>query len=269
MKTILIPTDFSDNARNAIAYAVLLFEREAYNFCFLHAHLIVPSSDNNKENLQNRLAGLVQSFDSKKTNQDHSFEGVLLMKSPFDAIKETLAKRTVDYVFMGTKGISNLSNIFMGSTTVGVIKNIDSCPIVAVPAGYRFQVPAEIVFANDFVAPPNKEEMEALIAIAQLWDTTLLIAYVHTEWKLTEGQRLNKELFLDCFSSVKHRFIEVAMDYSLTSTLLRLEKKNNNIGMVALCNRKHGFFELLMREHVIRNMVFTTEVPLLVLPSRT
>ncbi len=38
MRTILIPTDFSNNAMHAIEYALQLYKCERTNFYFLHAY---------------------------------------------------------------------------------------------------------------------------------------------------------------------------------------------------------------------------------------
>lgn len=38
MKRILLPTDFSDNAFNALSYAMQLFEKEKCEFTLLHTY---------------------------------------------------------------------------------------------------------------------------------------------------------------------------------------------------------------------------------------
>ena len=42
-KHILLPTDFSTNARNAIDYAIYLFEKEECTFYIMNAFQVSPS----------------------------------------------------------------------------------------------------------------------------------------------------------------------------------------------------------------------------------
>lgn len=267
MKNILIPTDFSDNAQKAIDYALFLFEREACNFYILNAHLIAPSAPGNKLDAEHKLAQIVQRLETHKENHKHIFEWILIMDSPLNAINVTIIDKNVDYVFMGTKGSSGLREIFIGSTAVSVIKHIDHCPIVVVPAEYEYDLPDQIVFVNDFRKPLKEKELVPLITIAKLWDSTLNIVHIKVEKEQADAEKLNKESLWNSLKGVKHHFIEVKMDYILSSTIHRLENENKNIGIVAMLRNKHGFFKKLFREPVIRNVAFKTKVPLLVLPG--
>lgn len=267
MKNILIPTDFSINAQKAIDYALFLFEREACNFYILNAYLIVPSAPGNKLDAEHKLAQIVQKLETHKENPKHIFEWILIMDSPLNAINVTIIDKNVDYVFMGTKGSSGLREIFIGSTAMSVIKHIDHCPIFAVPAEYEYDLPEQIVFINDFRKPLKENELVPLVTIAKLWDSTLNIVHIKVEKELVDAEKLNKESLRNSLKGVKHHFIEVKMEYMLSSTIHRLENENKNIGMVAMLKNKHGFFKKLFREPVIRNVAFKTKVPLLVLPG--
>ncbi|WP_254788362.1 universal stress protein [Cellulophaga baltica] len=44
MKRILIPTDFSHNANNAINYAIELYKRESCEFFILHSYYLTGYS---------------------------------------------------------------------------------------------------------------------------------------------------------------------------------------------------------------------------------
>ena len=155
----------------------------------------------------------------------------------------------------------------MGSNTVRVIKQLDACPIFTVPAEYEYDLPDQIVFVNDFRKPLKEKVLVPLVTIAKLWDSTLNIVHIKVETELTDAEKLNKESLRNSLKGVKHHFVEVKMEYMLSSTIHRLENKNKNIGMVAMLKNKHGFFKKLFREPVIRNVAFKTKVPLLVLPG--
>ncbi len=143
-----------------------------------------------------------------------------------NALNITIIDKAVDYIFMGTKGASSLRNTFMGSNKVRVIKQLDACPIVTVPADYDYDLPDEIAFANDFKPTFIAPELVPLINFTQLWNSTLLAVHIRSEKTLSNDQKLNKELLKNALKEVKIRFLEVQMEVSISSTLYRLEKEN-------------------------------------------
>lgn len=266
MKKIILPTDFSDNAQNAIDYALYLFKEEACTFYMLHAYHDAPSAADTQLTFENNLKQLIRRTKAKNNNPKHIFKMVIETDSLVGLVNRTAIDNAVDYIFMGTKGYSTLHEVFLGSNTVDVIKYLDcACPIVAVPEDYDIDLPLEIVFASDykhrFIAP----ELAPLIAISKLWDSSVSVIHIHAEKQLSEAQQENKELLKTSLMGIKSEFKEVKMENSVASTLYQLEKESPQIGMVALLNTKHGFFKNLLREPIIKNMSFKTEVPFLVL----
>ena len=103
--------------------------------------------------------------------------------------------------------------------------------------------------------------------ISSLWDSIINIVYINSKNELEDIQISNKELLQNHLNDTRHRFIQVKKKNSVSSTLKDLEKQYKNIGMVTFLKTKHGFFEKLVREPIIKNMTFMTRVPLLVLPE--
>lgn len=266
MLKILLPTDFSDNAQKAIDYAIYLLERESCTFYLLYAYDLMLSAPVTKLDAEDRLELLQQKLEAVNNSQ-HTFECILLTDTVLSAIKKTVTDKDIDYLFMGTKGSSALREIFMGSVTVGVIKQIDTCPIIAIPEEYDYDIPDDIIFANDFKHPIKTLELTPLIKISLLWDSTINVVLVDAKKELDETQKLNKELLRNSLKDIRHRLVKVKKKDSVSTTLNHLEKEYKNIGMVSLLNTKHGFFEKLVREPIIRKIAFKTKVPLLVLPQ--
>lgn len=267
MLKILLPTDFSENAQKAIDYAVRLFEKEECLFYVLHAYHDAPSATKTRVDLENDLKQLVETISQELKNPEHRFESVFMIDSLVNALNITMIDKAIDYIFMGTKGVSSIFNVFMGSNTVRVIKQLDTCPIIAVPADYEYAKPEEILFANNFKHRFIAPELEPLIKLTRLWDSTLASIHLISGKALDSAQKKNKEALKRALKEVKTRFSEVQMEVSITSTLYKLEKENKKIGMVALLKTKHGFLEGLFHEPVLRKMTFNTEVPLLILPE--
>lgn len=268
MKIIILPTDFSKNAQKAIDYAVRLLENEECIFFLLHAYHEAPSSEITKMIAQEELNELVKKMESQNEGKKHHFNGVLETDSVLNLINQTQENEGADYIFIGTKGSSTLREIFIGSNTLDLINYVEGCPIVMVPEGYQYNSLKEIVFATNFKNAFISLELKPLIDMASLWNSTLNIAYVRTEEDFSDTQKSNKELLRTELKGIKHKFIEVEQRDSVANTLYQIEKSSNNFGMISILKTKHGFFQKLTRENVIKNISFQTELPLLVLPQR-
>lgn len=265
MKKIILPTDFSANAQKAMDYAIYLFKNEPCKFYLLHAYHSAPSAPSNKLTLENDLRELAKTLKADRVNAEHRFKAIVLTDSVISALQQTIREKKADYVFMGTKGSSAIREIFMGSNTVSVIKYLDTCPIMAVPANYGLDMAKEILFANDLKHAFKLPELKPLIDIAKLGDSTLTVVHIDSEEGLSEEQKMNKERLERNLEGVKSQFLEVDMLDSMASTIFQLQRENKNIGMVVLLKNKHGYFNRLIREPVIRNIAFKTELPFLVL----
>lgn len=263
---ILLPTDFSNNAQLAIDYAVYLFEKEDCTFHLLNAHYLVPSEAGTKVDAEHQLEQIRQKLEAAK-NPKHQFEPNVVTDTAFSAINTAINDKNIDFVFIGNKGVSFVQELFMGSVTVSVVKHITNCPIITVPATYDYDIPDNILFASDLKHTFNLLELDPLIKIASLWDSTIDIVHINAKKELNDAQKSNKELLKKYLTETRHRFIQVKKKNSVVSTLVQLEENYKNIGMVALLKTERSFFEKLIREPVVNKLTFKAHVPLLVLPQ--
>ncbi|MRI00592.1 hypothetical protein GH721_08640 [Kriegella sp. EG-1] len=266
MKNILLPTDFSENASNAIEYAVRLFKNETCTFYILHAYIFAPSSAYTKISAEEDLNKIVTTLREKNDKNEHCFETIMVTETLLSTFSKTIIDYEIDCVVMGTKGTSAVREIFLGSNTMDIIRYVHSCPIIAIPPKFANKKLREILLATDFKHTFNNFELIPLKRITQLSNATLNIVHIKTKETLTNNQNSNKVLLRKALKNIRHQFFEVEPQGSITTTLNKLEKENSNIGMVALLKTTHGFFENLTREAVLKKMIYKTEVPLLVLP---
>lgn len=267
MKRIIIPTDFSENAQKAIDYALFLFGKEACTFYVLHAYHSVPSSEKTKKDIESDLKQLVQRLQAQNTENGHRFEAIMESDSVLGLTGRTVKETGADYIFIGTKGLSPLREIFVGSNTLDLIKYLDQCPIVMVPGAHEFTDMKKLVFATDFKHAFSPDELQPLIHIAQMREATLNIVHIKTEESLSEEQKANKELLRSSLNNTKHLFFEIKQRDSVANTLIEIEKTNKSMGMMALLMTEHGFFQKLVRQNIIKSVAFKTEKPLIVLPQ--
>ncbi len=279
-KHILLPTDFSANARNAIDYAIYLFEKVECVFHILHAFEVGPSNLSSnmgkakdtrlfraiKDESERDVKTLVSELESVNKNKLHTFEELSVADSLVNAIGRTSIDKGIDYIFMGTKGSSALKEVFMGSNTVKVIQKIDFCPIIAVPENYDFDIPDEIAFATNFEHIYSEVELVPLINLAKLWHSKIVIVHIDTGKKLLAHQKTARDLLTEMFHGIKYSFEEVNGHANISGAINSYARDNKNIGMIAMVNYWHSIFEKLTKENVIKRVAFSTEVPFLIFP---
>lgn len=277
---ILLPTDFSANARNAIDYAIYLFEKVECVFHILHAFEVGASGLSStmgkakdtrlframKDESQRELKLTLNELESTNKNSLHSFDGSSIADSLVNAIGRTTVDKGIHYIFMGTKGSSALKEVFMGSNTVRVIKNIDFCPIVAVPGDYDYDLPEEIAFATNFEHIYSEIELVPLISLAKLWNSKIGIVHVDTGKQLLPHQKTARNILSERLAGLKYSFEEVNGHANISTAIHSYCNENKNIGMIAMVNYWHSYFEKLTKENFIKRVAFNTEVPFLILP---
>jgi nucleotide-binding universal stress UspA family protein len=266
MKKILLPTDFSKNSERAMDFATSLFVKEDCLFYVLHAYQTATSAETGESGVEQKVQNLISELNGRKI-QKHRFEAILMNEIPLNAINVSIIDKDVDFTVMGTKGTTALAKIFMGSTAVSVLRHINNCPIIVVPENYDERPIKEIVFVNNFKHLFRTEELNPLKYLVKIRNAMLIIIRFSTSEALKNQQKLNRELLKNNLAEVAHQFKTAPLEASVSSSIKNLLEQHKGVGMVALLRSKHSFLEKLLWEPVIRNVAFTTKVPLLVLPN--
>jgi nucleotide-binding universal stress UspA family protein len=279
-KHILLPTDFSSNARNAIDYAIQMFSKEECIFYILNAFEVGASGLSStmaknkntrlhqavKEESERHVKSLIEELKTNNENTLHQFKGLSISDSLLNAVGKTIIDYSISFVFMGSKGSSAVKEVFMGSSTVSVIKHIDFCRLVVVPENYSFRIPEQIAFATNFEHVYSKVELSPLFNLANLWDSEIVIVHVNTGEKITPHQETCKNLLEERLDGVRIRFKEVPGESKISDAIQLFTSEHTAIGMIAMVNYWHSFFEKLTTENVINRVVFQTKVPFLIFP---
>jgi nucleotide-binding universal stress UspA family protein len=159
MKTIIIPTDFSSSATNALHYGLDMAKAINASVMLLHVYsvpvsyaevpVVLVSLDEMKKTADLQMEAL-------KKETEHLVSGSIkiysetVLGSVADEIENCCNKIKPFAVVMGSKGASNLEKIIFGSNTLTVIRHI-TWPVICVPPGRIFgNGIKKIGFACDF-----------------------------------------------------------------------------------------------------------------------
>lgn len=281
MKRILIPTDFSKNAWNAIDFALQMFAAEDCTFYLLNTFTpAVPTSRflahrSEEDSLETSIRGssekrlekTIDKIRSEFGNSRHNFKAISSFNLLADEVSELVKECGIDLVVTGTKGASGMKEVYLGSNTVTIIKNVDDCPVMTIPEGYVFKKPNEIAFATDFNRCFSEVELRPLIALARSADAVIRVVYVQEKLAgLNSWQEFNLNTLRKLFEGLDY-FIQTVSEVDSVSNTLELFAREMDVNLLVLLNYHHSYIEKMIREPVVKRTAFHTQIPLLVLPE--
>lgn len=182
MKTILVPTDFSEYANNALLAAFDIALKNQAKLVLMHTvevssgAFITPSglsADNSlidgelmlhfTENAKRKLESLIQDHPHY---QEISVEYVVEIGRLFPSVLEVIRELKVSLVIMGSKGKDGLDELLIGSNTEKMVRTAP-CPVLAVKGGIQAANFRHIVFATNLeedqlIATKKLKEFQAL-----------------------------------------------------------------------------------------------------------
>tara|TARA_R110000868_G_scaffold200671_1_gene448169 strand:- start:14078 stop:14932 length:855 start_codon:yes stop_codon:yes gene_type:complete len=279
MRKILLPTDFSDNAWNAIVYALEFFKNERCIFYILHTYTpayyrldymmggpsfsAIPDIgiDIALEGLDKTLADINTQYPNKK----HEFKTVSAFNILTDEIQELTEKENIDLIVMGTQGATGAKEIFLGTHTVHVIRKSKK-PVLVIPNEYKYKAVNSILFPSDYTNTIKLSELALLIDIIKLQEAKLQILNVKDTYDLTPEQKTNKEIIDSHFKNIDHSFTE--LKGKLMPEAIHDYINDNPIGLLAMMNHKHTFLERLIVKSNVDSIVYHTTIPFLVMPFK-
>ncbi|MCC6412081.1 MAG: universal stress protein [Saprospiraceae bacterium] len=146
MKKILVPTDFSENARHALNVAAAVAAKAGARLEVLHTNTAIayapplpeyytPENFDTAEYYEtaaNELFNLKSALLAENGNKDLNIETRVEEGFLHTSIRRVADEDTVDLIVMGTKGATGAVEFFVGSNTEKVIRTAH-CPVLAVP----------------------------------------------------------------------------------------------------------------------------------------
>ncbi|SKB59050.1 universal stress protein [Maribacter arcticus] len=276
MKRILLPTDFSKNAWNAISYAMEFFKEEKCTFYLLHTYtpvyhrmdyvLGVPAFTTIPDSgVDTHLAALDKTFSEVKKkfkNPLHHFKKLSAFNQLSDEINEVAEREGIDMVVMGTQGATGAKKIFMGTNTVYVIRK-SKVPVLVIPENYKFNGVQKILFPSNYLTLYKPKELRPIIEIAKAQKAQITVLYVLEESELDIRQEENKEFLRECLEEVAPMFMETRTEYMPDA--IHNYVRDNSIDLLAMMNPKHSFMERLLLQQNVDEIGFQVEIPFLVI----
>lgn len=270
MKNILVPTDFSKNANNALQYAIEIANEYGADIHLVHtfhlsnkAGMFLSVQDRMREDALADMRYLVAQNESKLTqgNQIHIH---VVREYAAAGISHMAAKHEADLIVMGTKGASGLSGAVWGSVASKLIA-ATYCPVLAVSSDYKEFRLKHIVLTVSDTSFDDREVLAPLLSLMGKAKAKMTIFNMATpeHSQKEDGNAPQASALLEEIADDFHQSFDDDLKDSLAQFV-----NGNDVDMVCMIRQERGFFNSLFHASATKRIIFDCSVPLLVLHQR-
>jgi nucleotide-binding universal stress UspA family protein len=274
MKTILIPTDFSDHAANAVNYAAALASHINARLILVHAialEVIEVPGNPFVRHPDSRLEIYYNDILEHQAKQLHIHYPKLKIESRcvhgtiHTVLNELIREHQADLVVMGTRGANSFLKKLIGTNTVSVIKEA-LCPVLVIPANSRYHQIKNIAYASDFETK-QYPFLKQLVQFTEPLNAAVYIFNVKSDEQLDlvgDNQILHE--INRHFPGNNFSFAQL-QDGDVVDGINHFVIENQ-IDLLAVCVHKPDILEKIFHTSVSQELAFESAIPLLALPEK-
>ncbi|ETN96472.1 Nucleotide-binding universal stress protein, UspA family [Zhouia amylolytica] len=274
MKRVLLPTDFSESAWNAIHYGLKLLKDEECHFCLLNtfdvlyasnlvsANQVSPAFDTAMSVSQASLKETLHKLELLE-NPNHSFEIISRNNFFLDAVKDVVEEKNIELIIMGTKGSRNNKGVGFGSNAVLVIEKVTKCPVLVIPKKSKFYGFKEVILPSSYEEAYTDDSLKPIKDIITRYQSNIRILHIREKDELSEEQKANKFALEDQLEGLHYTFhalsnIDPAMGIKCFTESMQGD-------LVALISKEHSFWSRFKESLTIKSVNYHPKAPLLVI----
>ena len=274
MKKILFPTDFSDAATNAFVHALEFAKIVNAELILLHTFEIpVYDSQFFPENYANIYSSLeLAKFEMFKDEipklrtiaVERNLEDIVIKHRLMDGdllynLKNAVAEDQIDFVIMGTTGVSDWTKFFLGSNTSSVISGVE-VPVLCVPADANFKRIKTIGFTTRY-REKDKKELKKVLKIAEKTNAKVKSLYVKTSGSDVSNETIKE--WENEFANENIEFLVLPSDEVKETILDFILYKD--IDILTTITHKRSFFEGIFDSGFSKKITKEVSIPVLIM----
>jgi nucleotide-binding universal stress UspA family protein len=272
MRTFIVPTDFSTNARFASEYGIQLASQLNARMVLMHCYE-TPSAvseyelstihfDNMKEYLRKRLDERKEELYNKFGRQV-SVECIAYDNDLIGHIQKVCNQKESNLVIIGLTG-AGMAHIFVGSNTVNIVNNSGHA-VITVPPRAVFKPIKKIVFACDLKKVSESVPAEKIKRALLLLGAELLVLNIrHPKNTVSTELEEEKEKLSKMLSGVTLSFHTVVKKNIIAG--IKDFVKKQHADLILIIPRKHDTIDLILKASHTKAMLFRSSVPILTIP---
>jgi len=274
MQKILVTTDYSNNSKSGIRYAIQLAAKTKKELVFYHVF----------EGIEDNLWNIAT---EKKSNKEHSLEKLTrfinsiyksynLKRGKYSCVVDVgidinnimlnyIKKNNFDYICISTRGGGVIKKI-MGTTTSWLIQHCP-VPLIVVPKNYRISPIKEVWYASDLVNIKN--ELSAVQEFAQLFKAKVHVYHYDYMIELEEVlSNLNKIAAKHITKGTYFHFRKMKIDKTISEHLQSDMTKHKPSIVVLFTKQNKNWYDRIFLRNNSNEVAFDTKTPLLILKKK-
>jgi nucleotide-binding universal stress UspA family protein len=272
VKTIFVPTDFSEPSFNAAVYACKLSEAVGGKIVLFHSDFvpvpimgtvpieIIVTTDELRSDSESHLKRMKANLQQQNPAVSE-IELISRYGKPEKEILSAAQLSSADLIVTGMKGGGTIKEMTVGNMATRLMHS-SSIPILMIPEKASFRNPVNIVIAID-----GKEifsrALSTLQEIALSSQSAIHIVHIYPS-----NTTFDKETIID---KVDSHFVNIFHMYDFIESdnvdiAIENYMKENEADLLAIIPRRHSFFEKFFTQNHAKRLAFHANVPVLALP---
>ncbi|MFZ6012545.1 MAG: universal stress protein [Bacteroidota bacterium] len=266
MKKILCPTDFSDAAHDAIAYAAKLAKAIGASVTLLHVKSIFDFS---LAEITRSKSGSIVDVGERLEEQSKEVSRTFKISCDSEVVSKLAklstvirdAARKYDLIVMGSNGAEDLYQFFSGSNTYNAIVKSET-PLLLIPEGYTYCEIKSMVYAYDYLRERNLP-LTRLVPFIKAVNCRLTVLQVmeeayskDAEDDLKELQFIIRNFYGDDLNYEYDTIRSSEVSLSINSYILR-----NQPDVLALCSVHRNLIQSIFHKSIIKNISAISNYP--------
>ena len=272
METILIATDFSPAARNALVYGIELAKSIQAKIALLHVcQPILSAADmfvvTTEEELMKSSEELLRKEVHDLPNQDTlAIEYFVEEGLPSEVIKWVAKSVKAKWMVIGMKGGSQIIPKIFGSTATSLCSN-PNVPLIVVPQDARFTPPKTIALASDISDETDIKIIDPLEEFGIKFNSAMYVVRVIKKEMNEVVERLLRPSRIKWHYKDLHPSFHFLNDNDVAHAMNKFVTEQS-VDLVAMIAHERNIVERIFVKSNIKNMIFHSRVPLIILPGK-
>jgi nucleotide-binding universal stress UspA family protein len=273
MLQIIVATDFSEVADNALRYACQLAKDVNASVTVVHSFIIpvtfsdtpmpVMPLDEGREIAEDRMKEVVTGLQSRFS--DIQLDSKIMFGDIIDSIRELAEEVNPWLVILGNSGNGN-APLWLGSNVLSGLKNLES-PVLAIPLEVQYRKPEKICFACDFQNVASGLPATDILKLIAETKAELHVLTVDFENRSVNATTIfeNTELHhtLKSLQPVYHYVEKESVEDGINGFLA-----DNQMDWLMIMPHKHSFFEWLFHKSHTKAIMKTVQIPLIAIHEK-
>ncbi|HUZ57442.1 MAG TPA: universal stress protein [Hanamia sp.] len=269
MKKIIVPVDFSDTSVNAAKYAIeMAKDIPGATITLYHVYSSISFSTLTSKDAFSRQMVTEAALKILKDKLDDGFYSI-----SYVAEAGSLVENLADYalgnhtnlIVMGITGSSKLTQVFMGTNTLNVIRNI-SCPVMIIPPEAKYTGIKKVVLTSDFKDVARTTPFASIKEILDIFKPKLDILNVDSEHfvELTPEFKIEREAMEDKLGSYNPEF-SFLRSYDFLEGISSFVESRKMDAIITVPH-KHTLFNQFFVTSSTKKLAYHSTVPIIAIP---